>query len=262
LLGVITVVMSALSGMPAGLAVAEEAAAVPTEAPVLVAEVIDGETLRLVDGRFLRLAGIMVGNPASGAGTRYAVAARELLTRIAGDRQVVFAFGARHMDRHGRFVAQVWQAGEGDATGTWLQAALLADGLARVATTPDNPLLALDMLRIENEARRARRGLWGDPAYRVRTPEDAGDALDSFQIVEGRILAVAIRRRGGYLNFGADYRTDFTLSLSREALRLMRQANVDPMALQGIRVRARGWLRSFNGPLIEITHPEQIEVLQ
>ena len=50
--------------------------------------------------------------------------------------------------------------------------------------------------------------------------------------------------------------------ITREALRLMRQASFDPATLQGIRVRARGWLRSFNGPLIEITHPEQIEVLE
>ena len=104
--------------------------------------------------------------------------------------------------------------------------------------------------------------MWGDPAYRVRTPEDAGEALDAFQLVEGRVLAVAVRRGTGYLNFGTDYRTDFTLSLTREALRLMRQAGFDPATLQGIRVRARGWLRSFNGPLIEITHPEQIEVLE
>jgi endonuclease YncB( thermonuclease family) len=254
----ITVAMAGLLPPPAA---AEDAQIVPTEAPVLVAEVIDAETLRLVDGRVLRLAGIMVPDRA-GADDRYAEAAQQALARLARDRHVVFAFGARHMDRHGRLLVQVWQAGENGAKEAWLQAALLADGFARVATTADNLLLVTDMLRVEEEARRARRGLWGDPAYRIRTPEDAGGALDSFQLVEGRVLAVAIRRRAGYLNFGADYRTDFTLSLSREALRLMRQANVDPMALQGIRVRARGWLRSFNGPLIEITHPEQIEVLQ
>jgi hypothetical protein len=166
------------------------------------------------------------------------------------------------MDRHGRLVAQLWRAAADGSKDLWLQGELLADGLARVATTPDNVLLAPEMLRVEDEARSARRGLWGDPRYRVRTPEDAGAVLDGFQIVEGRVVAVAVRRGIGYVNFGADYRTDLTLSLSREALRLMRAANFDPASLQGSRVRARGWLRSFNGPLIEITHPEQIEVLE
>jgi len=253
-----TVAVAAL--LPAA-APAADAPVPAAEGPVPVAEVIDAETLRLADGRRLRLAGIAV--PDGGADS-YAAAARRALDLLVRDRPVLFAFGTRHMDRHGRFVAQVWQAADdgGDGRGVWLQGALLADGVARVATAPDNLLLVPEMLRVEDEARRARRGLWGDPAYRVRTPEDAGAVLDSFQLVEGRILAVAVRRRGGYLNFGADYRTDFTLGLSREALRLMRQANVDPMSLQGVRVRARGWLRSFNGPLIEITHPEQIEVLQ
>jgi micrococcal nuclease len=259
--GLFRVITVAMAGLLPASAAADDDQIVPTEGPVPVAEVIDAETLQLADGRVLRLAGLMVPSGA-GAGDRHAEAARRALTLLARDRQVVFALGARHMDRHGRLLAQVWQVGQNGVRDGWLQGALLADGFARVATTPDNLLLVPDMLRVEDEARRARRGLWGDPAYRVRTPEDVGAVLDSFQVVEGRVLAVAIRRRAGYLNFGADYRTDFTLSLSREALRLMRQANLDPMALQGIRVRARGWLRSFNGPLIEITHPEQIEVLQ
>ena len=258
---VFTVAVAVLAGLLPAPAPAADAPLPAAEGPVPVAEVIDAETLRLADGRRLRLAGIAVPN---GAADSYAAAARQALVLLVRDRPVLFAFGARHMDRHGRFGAQVWQAAGdgGNGRGVWLQAALLADGFARVATAPDNLLLVPEMLRVEDEARRARRGLWDDPAFRVRTPEDAGAALDSFQLVEGRVLAVAVRRRGGYLNFGADYRTDFTLGLSREALRLMRQADFDPMSLQGVRVRARGWLRSFNGPLIEITHPEQIEVLQ
>jgi endonuclease YncB( thermonuclease family) len=258
----IRVITVAMAGLLPALAAADGAPAVPTEGPVLVAEVIDGQMLRLADGRVLRLAGILVPNRATRSDDRYANAARQALALLVQDRPVVFAFGKRHMDRHGRFVAQVWRAAGDGGKDQWLQAALLTDGFARVATTPDNVLLASDMLRVEDEARRARRGLWGDPIYRVRTPEDAGEVLDGFNLVEGRILAVAVRRGIGYLNFGADYRTDFTLSLSREALRLMQESHMDPGSLQGIRVRARGWLRSFNGPLIEITHPEQIEVLQ
>ena len=31
--------------------------------------------------------------------------------------------------------------------------------------------------------------------------------------------------------------------------------------LEGKRIRVRGWLRSWNGPQIEASHPEQIELL-
>ncbi|MGH6929417.1 MAG: hypothetical protein ACREEV_13950, partial [Dongiaceae bacterium] len=89
----ITVAMAGL--LPAPVA-ADDAKIVPTEGPVLVAEVIDAETLRLADGRVLRLAGIIV--PLSGADDRYAEVARQALALLARDRQVVFAFGARRMD--------------------------------------------------------------------------------------------------------------------------------------------------------------------
>jgi hypothetical protein len=42
----------------------------------------------------------------------------------------------------------------------------------------------------------------------------------------------------------------------------LRESGIVFKSLQGVRLRARGWLRSFNGPLIDITHPEQIEVLE
>ena len=85
--------------------------------------------------------------------------------------------------------------------------------------------------------------------------------LNSFQLVEGRVLDAARVRTRAHLNFGPDWRTDFTVTLDARARRLFRDAGFDPLALEGRRVRVRGWLREFNGLLIDSTHPEQIEVL-
>ena len=116
-------------------------------------------------------------------------------------------------------------------------------------------------MRGRRAARAARRGLWSDRYYRVRNPSETWSDLDSFQIVEGRVVAADEVKGVGYLNFGPDWRTDFTFSLDRAALRLFRKAGVDIQSLAGRRVRGRGWLRPRNGPLIELTHPEQIELL-
>ena len=62
-----------------------------------------------------------------------------------------------------------------------------------------------------------------------------------------------------YLNFGADFRTDFTVSIDRRDWRTFDRAGVDPLALEGAKIEVRGWLVSRNGPMIEVTHPEQIE---
>ena len=43
--------------------------------------------------------------------------------------------------------------------------------------------------------------------------------------------------------------------------RAFEAAGIDTLAYRGRRVRVRGWLESYNGPMIEATHPAQIEVL-
>ena len=49
--------------------------------------------------------------------------------------------------------------------------------------------------------------------------------------------------------------------LEAKARRLFRRAGLDPLALEGRWLRVRGWLKKWNGPMIEATHPEQIELL-
>jgi endonuclease YncB( thermonuclease family) len=225
-------------------------------ATAVVAAAVDGDTLQLADGGVLRLASILVPKGAE----PLAEAARAALADAVG-RALVLEFGPRRTDRHGRQLAQAWLAAAGGTKGAWLQEMLLTRGLARVASTDDTRALVPELLRIEAQARAAHSAC-GRSRLSHRTPADAGDALDRFQIVEGRVLAAALVRSGGYLNFGADYKTDFTLSFSREALQRLQESGIVFKSLQGVRLRARGWLRYFNGPLIDITHPEQIEVLE
>jgi micrococcal nuclease len=48
--------------------------------------------------------------------------------------------------------------------------------------------------------------------------------------------------------------------IPRAAWRLFEEAGVDPLAFEGREIRVRGWIQKWNGPLIEATHPEQIEL--
>ena len=64
-----------------------------------------------------------------------------------------------------------------------------------------------------------------------------------------------------YLNFGLDWRTDVTVGIGKREGRAFERAGFDLLSLNGKRVRVRGWLRRRNGPMIEATHPEQIEIL-
>ena len=73
--------------------------------------------------------------------------------------------------------------------------------------------------------------------------------------------AAAVGRRV-YLNFGADYRSDFTAAVVPGARSLFAAEGIDPLGLAGRTVRVRGWVDVLNGPMIEVTHPEQIEVVR
>jgi hypothetical protein len=64
-----------------------------------------------------------------------------------------------------------------------------------------------------------------------------------------------------YFNYDEDWRTDFTVAWDMAAVRLAKREGLDLLALEGKRLRVRGLLRWYNGPLIDATHPEQVEVL-
>lgn len=225
-----------------------------------VVEVVDGDTLLLDDGGEVRLVGIQapklpLGRPGFQAWP-LAEESRQALVDAALDREVGLAFGGREEDRYGRLLAHLVRD-----DGVWLQGLLLAQGMARVYSFPDNRTAVAEMLAIEREARAAGVGLWADPFYAIRSPEAAGDYLDTFQLVEGRIVDAATVRGRVYLNFGADWRDDFTVSISAGDVEPFLALGIDFESLIGQRIRVRGWLYRRNGPMIDATHPEQVEIL-
>ena len=77
-----------------------------------------------------------------------------------------------------------------------------------------------------------------------------------------RVVDAAKVKKRIYLNFGADWRSDFTIRIDARHLALFRDAGVDLLKLKGKRVRVRGWIKEQNGPLIELDHPERLEVIE
>ncbi len=75
------------------------------------------------------------------------------------------------------------------------------------------------------------------------------------------MVAAAVVRGRVYLNFGPDWRTDFTIAIAPRDRRRFTRAGLLPGDWDGRRLRVRGWLKRYNGPMIEATHPEQIELL-
>ena len=226
-----------------------------------VVEIVDGDTLVLADGRQVRLVGLQapklpLGRPGFKAWP-LAEDAKAVLGELTLGRAVTLGYGGRRGDRHGRALAHLF-----DETGLWIQGALIDRGMARIYSFSDNRALVPEMLAREAAARAAGRGIWALHAYAVRDAAAVPARLSGFELVEGRVAETATVRKRTYLNFGADWRSDFTVSLAPKARKLFEAEGIDPLSYRGKLVRVRGWLKSYNGPLIEATHPEQIEVIE
>jgi endonuclease YncB( thermonuclease family) len=226
-----------------------------------VVTVTDGDTLTLADGREIRLVGIQAPKlPLGRSGfTAWPLAeeAQRFLAALTLGRRLDLGYGGRRGDRHGRVLAHLF-----DAEGRWIQGELLRAGLARVYSFADNRGAVAELLALEREARAARRGIWADPFYAVRTAEESGDWLGGFELVEGRVIAVGQGGGNTYLNFAEDWREDFTVAFDRRSRKLFEDEGIDLGGYAGKAVRVRGWLKARNGPMIEVTHPEQIEELE
>ena len=209
----------------------------------------DGRTLLLADGRELRLPAIEVTEQS-----------RAALQALAAGRELRLAkLGADH-DRYGRIVAFAF-AGEEQQS---VQELLLEDGQARVSARVGDKACADALLAAERQARAAGRGLWADPNFAPFAAENwrrLQGERGRFALVEGKVLSV--RESGGtiYVNFGQRWARDFSVIILHRNARSFVAAGLAPKALEGRRVRVRGWIEQRRGPVIEADAPEQIELV-
>jgi endonuclease YncB( thermonuclease family) len=224
-----------------------------------VQSVVDGDTVILGNNRQVRLVGIQA--PKLPLGRRDFLAwpladeAKRALEQMVLGKTVTLGYGGRELDVNDRLLAHLH-----DETGRWIQGEMLSLGMARVYSFPDNTALVTRMLDLEKDARAAKRGIWADPFYRIRDIRDMRQSMGTFQLVEARVERVNIFGGRTYLGFGANEPADFSIVILPADPIAFANAGFMPRQLTGRTVRIRGWVKGDRVPLIEVTHPEQIEI--
>jgi endonuclease YncB( thermonuclease family) len=254
-------ILAAVLGSLIPAAAAEECPTKGTDGAV-VAEAIDGATLRLTDGGEIRLAGIEapVAPLALPAGAPWSMgeAARAGLARFADGATVTLVEAGNGPDRYGRAHAYVFLA-----DGRSLAAVMTGEGLARARWFPDENACFQPFLDAERAARAATRGLWAVPEYAVRKADDPslGGRNGLYDLVEGRVVSVGHGSRMIFLDFGHDIRRDFTVMVPPAVAKGLAAAGrpVDGFAKRLVRVR--GVIEDSNGPAIRLNDPGEIELL-
>lgn len=82
-------------------------------------------------------------------------------------------------------------------------------------------------------------------------PEQAAGRAGEFAMVRGTVLDVYKTREDWYLNFGPDYKTDFTVRIPKRAWKQFGE-------MKGKAITVRGVLRDYNGPMIVVDRKEQL----
>jgi micrococcal nuclease len=227
----------------------------PPSFPV-IQKMLSGDEVLLTNGQILRLEGVI--RPFSTSPELCATAINSLQA-LTANHNLIYDNGIQ--DRYGRTVAQVYAVGT-DSQKIWIQGELLKQGLAFVYPPTGNESHLAEMRQLETAARLAKAGIWGNADYDDVLPNDAWRHYGHFAFVRGRIVDAARIKNKVYLNFGENWRTDMTVEIAAHNLRNFREAQIDPLTLKGKTIRARGWIKRNFGPMIEVTSPTQLEILE
>ncbi|MCK4706708.1 MAG: thermonuclease family protein, partial [Gammaproteobacteria bacterium] len=143
----------------------------------------DGDTIKLLDGRKIRLIGINTPELARDgqAAEAYALQARDRLRSLLQEHNnhIKLIYGREKQDHYQRSLAHIFLA-----DGSNLQAQLISDGLANAITIPPNDRYTRCYHQIEKKALCQKKGLWSQKTLSVA---DLDDSASGFHVLRGKL---------------------------------------------------------------------------
>lgn len=213
-----------------------------------VVYVYDGDTVKLKDGRRLRLIGINTpevshkGQPVQPLAEAARTALQDLLDSHNGT--LLLQYGQQDHDHYGRLLAHSFLEDGGNVA-----VSLLQQGLATTLVVPPNTWGTSCYQTIENEARHDRKGLWALAGYQPQQAQTLPLDSRGFRIVQGRVSEL----RNSRYTVWIDIDGPLVLQISKKDLDYFDSLE----ALVGQQIEARGWIKQDrdNGLRMKIRHP-------
>ena len=221
----------------------------------LAVYVYDGDTVKLKDGRRVRLIGINTPeiDRDSAQPKPLAIEARATLQELleAGDHRLLLQYGAERRDHYGRLLAHVFLE-----NGKNVAVHLLRQGLATTLVVPPNTWARACYQGHEDQARRANRGLWGLEDYQVHDARKLPPETRGFRIVHGRVSEIRQSRH----NVWVDIDGPLVVRIPRKDL-----VNFEPDYLKHLAdrsVETRGWIKQDrDGLRLTARHPAALDIV-
>lgn len=147
----------------------EEVSGIPTPVDgewVAVAQVLDGDTVELDDGRRARYLGINTPE----RNQPFFEEAKEANRLLVEGKAAWMVLDSQPIDQYGRILTYLWVQGQ------FVNVELVRQGYANTYTEPPNVRFSKEILAAEQEARQAEVGLWAPANIPVKIQEINHDA--------------------------------------------------------------------------------------
>ena len=228
---------------------------------IKVLEVIYGDTVRLSNGYLLRYIGLDTPEVRIRKGGRFiyspqpfSLEAKEFNRKLVENKFIKLEFDVVKKDKYGRLLGYCFV---GDK---FVNAELIKEGYASLYTFPPNVKYVDLFVKLQKEAREGAKGFWG--GYKTVDSGEAYKYINQIRTVRGRVLSTYQSQKCVFLNFGQDYKTDFTIVVFNNSLKYFKDKGIEPVSFyRGKIVQVTGKIREYNGPEIIVNSPLEMEVI-
>ena len=225
---------------------------------VHVAHVYDGDTIKLIDGRKLRLIG--VNTPERGRDSNknepfYQEAKNQLQQIIKKNHnQIKVVFGKDKRDRYKRFLAHIFTMDNENITAT-----LIKNGMGFTVAIPPNIQLLDCYQNAEREAQKQKHGIWNHKYSHAIDVTSLKKSARGFHRVSGTIDRIGESRSSFWLNLNSKSGAKFALRILKKDLPYFN--NFHPQSLLNRQLIARGWIYEIKGEQrMTIHHPASLQI--
>jgi micrococcal nuclease len=220
-----------------------------------VTYVYDGDTLKLKDGRRVRLIGINtpeLGHKGQAVQPLAQVARTSLKDLLdSSNRKLLLQYGKQRHDHYGRVLAHAFLD-----NGENVAAHQLSQGLATTFIVPPNSWGQHCYQKLEQVARAARLGLWALPAYQSHPARTLSLDTRGFRIINGRVRSIRRTRH----TFWLDLEGPLTIQIPLKSLANFSSYAVD--TLKGQDLEVRGWISANGDRLkVKVQHPAALVII-
>lgn len=224
-----------------------------------VAYIYDGDTIKLSDGRKIRLIGI--NTPERGRDGKkdepFALAATKQLQQIikASKNQVKIVYGKDKHDRYKRLLAHIFTLKNENITAT-----LLEKGMGFTLAIPPNIQLLGCYKKAEQHAQNLKRGIWHHSYSNIINVAILNKTAHGFHQVSGTVDRIGESRTSLWLNLNSKTGTKFALRILKKELPYFNR--YQPKNLLNRQVVARGWIYKIKDEQrMTIHHPFSLRIL-